>query len=88
MVAPISNALETMLGPVAECFDRESAERLASLQIAPKTLARIQQLAERANEGTLSDAERAEYHEYVEAMDIVAILQAKARESLARRIDR
>lgn len=88
MVAPSSNALDRLLGPVADCFDRESAQRLVSLEIAPETRAKIDQLAERANEGTISDAERAEYIEYIDAMDLIAILQTKARESLVQRMDR
>lgn len=84
MVARASNILDCLLNPVVDCFNRESAERLVELQIAPDTKARIEELAQKANEGRLSDVERSEYTEYVEAMDWIAILQNKARESLAR----
>jgi hypothetical protein len=85
VVARASNILDRLLSPVVDCFNRESAERLAELQIAPDTRARIEELAQKANEGQLSDVERGEYAEYVQAMDWIAILQSKARESLARR---
>jgi hypothetical protein len=85
MVARASNILDRLLNPVVDCFNRESVERLVELQIAPETRARIEELAQKANEGKLSDVERGEYTEYVEAMDWIAILQSKARESLARR---
>jgi len=72
------SAVDRLLDSVADCLNRESAERLARLQISPETLAKIEKLAERANEGILSDTDLAEYLEYVEAMDFVAILQSKA----------
>ena len=43
---------------------------------------RIEQLAERANEGELTAEEQAEYEGYVRANKFVAILQAKARKLL------
>jgi hypothetical protein len=41
-------------------------------------------LADKANEGELSDAERAEYEGYVEANNLLAVLQAEARFRLAQ----
>jgi hypothetical protein len=46
--------------------------------------ARIDNLAERCNEGSLTPAERDEYETYVRFGNFIAILQAKAR---ARRIE-
>jgi glutamyl-tRNA reductase len=43
---------------------------------------RIEELACKANEGELTEAERAEYQGYVRANEFVAILQAKARKLL------
>jgi hypothetical protein len=80
MVAPNSNALDRMLGPVVGCFTRESAERLLTLEIDEETRAKIAELARKSNEGVLSEAERAEYLDYVEAMDLIGILQGKARQ--------
>jgi len=45
---------------------------------------RIDELAEKCNEGTLSDEERAEYTDYVQAIHFLGIVQAKARAVLAR----
>ena len=36
-------------------------------------------LADKANEGTLSDREKAEYRQQIEAFDLITVLQAKAR---------
>ena len=45
---------------------------------------RVDELAEKANEGTLTDEERAEYAEYVEWGDVVGIFKARARIILQR----
>jgi hypothetical protein len=44
---------------------------------------RVDTLAERANEGLLTDDERAEYEALINAEDLVAILKLKARRQLA-----
>jgi len=44
---------------------------------------RIEELADKCNEGELSLSERAEYEGYVRANNFVAIIQAKARLVLA-----
>ena len=40
---------------------------------------RIEELAEKANEGELSESERRDYETYVHVGNIIAILQAKVR---------
>ena len=47
---------------------------------------RIEQLAERANEGELTAEEQAENEGYVRANKFVAILQAKARKLLSNSV--
>ena len=44
--------------------------------------ARVDVLAERANEGLLTPEERAEYEAYINADDFIAILKMKARRQL------
>jgi hypothetical protein len=44
---------------------------------------RIEELGRKADEGTLTPDEDAEYREYVEEGDVIALLQAKARRLLA-----
>lgn len=43
---------------------------------------RIDILAERANEGTLSDSERSEYEALINTADFISILKLKAGEHL------
>jgi hypothetical protein len=61
------------------------ARQIADLRPDFGTQARIDELAEKANEGTLSPVERSEYEGYVEAIDVVSIIQAKARKMLSAR---
>ena len=77
--------LDRLLLPVTECFSEEVAERLLSLRRDSEVEARIEELAAKANEGTLSEDERAEYEEYVEAIDFIGVLQSRARMVLAKR---
>jgi hypothetical protein len=46
--------------------------------------ARLAELAEKANEGTLSTEERAEYEAYVKVGDVLSLLHLKARKLLGR----
>ncbi|MBN1395044.1 MAG: hypothetical protein JW959_08470 [Pirellulales bacterium] len=77
--------LDRLLAPVTECFTPEVAERLVALRADAETQTHIEELAEKANEGKLSPEERAEYEDYIEAVDLIAILQARARAILAKR---
>jgi hypothetical protein len=56
---------------------------VVELRADPETQARIDELAKKANDGLLSATEKTEYEGYVEAIDVVSILQAKARKVLA-----
>jgi hypothetical protein len=49
-----------------------------------KLEARIGELRCKANEGTLTPAEDAEYKDFVEAVDLISIIQTKARRFLAK----
>ncbi|HEY6292107.1 MAG TPA: hypothetical protein VI455_11195 [Terriglobia bacterium] len=75
--------LDGLLDPLSRCLDTESARRLAEFRADPEVLARIDTLAERANDGTLSDDERGEYEVLINAADLIAILQLKAQRQLS-----
>jgi len=78
-MATSPSTFDRFLDPVAECFTAGVAQRIVELPTDSQSVARLEQLREKANFGTLSDDERAEYEEFVEAMDFVAILKAKAK---------
>ena len=71
--------LAKILDPVAQCFTPEVAKRVAELRADPTVQARIEELAEKCNEGTITPEEMAEYDAYIQAMDVVAVLQKQAR---------
>ena len=78
-----SAVLEKMLEPVARCFTPAVAQQIAELRADPPTQARIDALAAPCSAGALTEAEQREYEAYVEAIDLIGILQAKARTLLA-----
>jgi hypothetical protein len=78
------NYLDRMLQPVAEAMSDEFAHKLISLRADEELLSHIEQLRGKANQGTMTAEEEAEYREFVEAVDVISILQAKARRVLAK----
>ena len=76
--------LDRLLDPVTEAFTPELARRLASLRADDDIQSEIEVLREKANEGTLSPDEEAAYKDLVEAIDVISIIQSKARRFLAR----
>jgi hypothetical protein len=82
MNAGTSQILDRLLEPVGRCLSEEAARQLTGLRADDEIQARVHELAEKCNEGTLTAEERSEYESYVMAAGIVAILQAKARARL------
>ncbi len=76
--APVS-VLDLMLDPLSRCLDEASARLILSLDLDPVVQARIDDLADRANEGTITSEERSEYEACINADDFIATLQMKAR---------
>ena len=76
--------LDRLLEPLAGCLTPEVAAKVADLRADEATQNRIDYLAQRANEGLLTREEREEYAGYLHAIDVIAVLQAKARAMLRR----
>ena len=74
--------LDRLLEPFAVCLTPEVAAKVADLRADEAMQQRIDCLADRANEGQLTPAEREEYVAYLHAIDVIAVLQAKARAQL------
>jgi hypothetical protein len=79
-----SAALDRLLDPVTRCLTPEAARQLVALRADPPFQERLDTLADKCTEGQLSPDERVEYETYVQAIHLIAILQAKARKLLAR----
>lgn len=80
----MSTIIDEILDPVADCLTPDVARRLAELRLNPATQSRIDELADKANEGLLTPDERAEYGDIVEGLDFLGVLKAKARSAMAR----
>lgn len=75
--------LARLLEPVGRCLTPEVARKLIDLRADPAMQRRLDDLADKSTEGTLTDDERAEYETYVHAIDFIAILQTQSRNLLA-----
>ena len=75
--------LDRLLDPLTGCLTSEGAQQLVALRADPQFQERLDTLADKCTEGQLSPDEREEYETYVHAVQIIAILQAKARKILA-----
>ena len=65
----------------------EFARKLLDLKADSKLQAHIEELRAKANEGILTSEEDAEYKDFVEAVEVISIIQAKARRFLANHSD-
>jgi hypothetical protein len=75
--------VDRILDPLEECFTPDVARRIVALRAKPDVEQRIATLAEKSSAGTLTSDERLEYEGYVRGIDIVTLLQSKARRYLA-----
>jgi len=82
--SPLTGRLtDSLLDSVAGCFDQATLEALANLRLDEAARRRLEVLAEKANEGQLTEEERQDYRAYIEFADVVSILQLRARHRLA-----
>lgn len=81
--ATVSSVLDGFLEPLSRCLDAESARRVSEFRVDPAIQARVELLAEKANEGLLTEDERSEYAALVDAADLISILKLKVRRQLS-----
>lgn len=74
--------LELALDPFVECLTPAAAKKISDLRADPVAQARVDELADRANEGLLTPAERAEYDKFLATFHLITLLQSKARQVL------
>lgn len=77
-----ATAFQRGIDPILQCLTPSQAQAIVRYRGDAALQQRIQELAERANEGDLTPADRAEYEGYVQANKFVAILQAQVRKLL------
>jgi hypothetical protein len=77
--------LERVLDPIGRALGPDAAQRVVALRADPEAQCRIDELADKANEGNLTPEERSEYESLLAAATVIGVLQAKARAILAGR---
>lgn len=83
MVANTETAIwERVIDPNEDDLSPEAARFLLRLDFGEPDHARMQELAEKSNDGTLTEDERTELHNYVRIGNVLALIQSKARLSL------
>ena len=78
-MAEANDALGRLLESVVRALGPEAARALVALRVDAALQGRVDELADRCNEGQLSNDEREEYRSLVAAAGVIALLQARAR---------
>jgi len=81
-MATATDLLTSYLEPLAEELTPQQARKILSIKPTDRLVDRVQLLAARANSGTLTEQERAEYEYYIDVDDAIGLLKAKARSLL------
>lgn len=82
-MATATDFLSTYIEPLAEELTPRQAQKILSIKPTESLVARVQELGDKANAGTLTSQERSEYEYYVDVDDVIGLLKAKARSVLA-----
>jgi hypothetical protein len=77
--AHATTAIDRLLEPVGRLMTPDLARELVELRASSDVQARIDELAEKCNEGALTAEERSEYEGLVQAIHMIGLLQGKAR---------
>ena len=83
-MATVENYLDHYFDPLTQAFSPEVAQRILDLKPDQRVLARVKELGEKSNSGSLTEVERDEYQSLADAGTLVSILKAKARRFLAQ----
>jgi hypothetical protein len=74
--------LKDVLDLVGKCLTPDSARAVLDFKLNPIAQARLDELADKNTEGTITPEERRDYEAQVGAIEITSILQARARRLL------
>lgn len=77
------DSIDRFLGLNSQHFTPAMAQAVLAFEATEEVKARSAELAEKANFGTITGEERAEYERYIELDELVAVLKARARRFLA-----
>lgn len=79
-----ADILSRVIDPANPTLTPQAAEGILSLSYSEADHQRMQELAAKSNDGTLSEEERRELEGYVFVGDLLAMLKSKARQSLRK----
>jgi hypothetical protein len=82
-----TSAFDRATDPILGILSPTQAAEIVNYHADETLQERIETLAHLANEGELTDAERAEYEGYIQANQFVAVLQAQVRRRITPRND-
>jgi hypothetical protein len=74
--------VEALAESMAACLDAPSLQAIAGLRLDATTQARLDDLADKANEGQITSEERAEYLAFVGISEFLGLAQLRARTRL------
>ena len=80
-----ASLLERMVDPISRALTPQAAEEIVNLRADAETQRRIDELADKCNEGLLSNEEQAEYQDYIALFNVLTVLQTRARGILSAR---
>lgn len=75
--------IDDILQPLTDALTPETASVLAGFKVSDAVRTRVAELAAKANEGELTEAEREEYETHVRYANVLSVIKAKARSVLA-----
>jgi hypothetical protein len=73
------SALDELLNPLAGWLTPQAAQRLVDWKLSDKLRERIEELGRKANCGSLTAEEDADYRAYLDDAELISLMQAKAR---------
>ncbi|MCA9114973.1 MAG: hypothetical protein KDA79_07790 [Planctomycetaceae bacterium] len=79
---PTTAIIDDILQPLTSALTPEAARALAAFKVSDSVRQRVAELAEKANEGELTEAEREEYETHVQYANVLTVIKAKARSVL------
>jgi hypothetical protein len=78
------SALDQLFNPAVGWLTPQGAQKLVDWKVSDELRQRIEELGRKANCGTLTEEEDAEYRAYLDDAEVISLLQAKARRLYSR----
>jgi hypothetical protein len=76
------NPTDEFLGLDADQFTEPMAEAVLAFSTSDRVRNRSAELADKANFGTITEQERAEYERYIDLAEVLAIMKSRAKRFL------